>query len=160
MNRFMHLDNSTMIDKVFSHADFNANSLLHDVTLNNELLLKLYREQSDEMMLSIPNIKEVDVCGIDNQEAFFLYSLAYQTAGLVLEEGSYCGCSTIFLAAGVRNRRLVLGDEEKRTFITSDTFAAGVDSISPTSFQKVEEGKVGLRIWGQTVEGFEFPENE
>ena len=168
MNRFMIHNSSTSSPSTSSDTTinntvydvFNANSLLHDVTLNNDMLLHLYNVQREQMSLKIPVKKEIDVCGIDDQEAFFLYSLAYQTTGWVHEEGSYCGCSTIFLAAGVRNRRQVLEEEEKRFFITSDTFAAGIESKSPMSYQKIEDGKIGLQVWGQQIEGFHFPEKD
>ena len=47
---------------------FNANSLLHEVMLNNEMLLHLYSTRKDQMILSIPNVTEVDVCGISHEE--------------------------------------------------------------------------------------------
>ena len=42
-----------------------------------------------------------NVCLITPYEQLFLYTLALHSPGNILEEGSYCGCSTIFLAAGI-----------------------------------------------------------
>lgn len=45
-----------------------------------------------------------NVCLISPYEQLFLYTLALHSSGNILEEGSYCGCSTTFLAAGLYHK--------------------------------------------------------
>ena len=97
---------------------------------------------------------EPNVCLISQYEQKLLYTLARYSPGNIIEEGSYCGCSTVFLAAGARDQLSFY--DNGHSFITSDIFPAGIQNDhSPMRYTVINDDKVGLKIWDEII--FDFP---
>ena len=99
-------------------------------------------------------IRDVDINILRSNEQKLLYTLARYSPGNILEEGSYCGCSTVFLAAGARDQHSFY--DNGNSFITSDIFPAGIQNDhSPMRYITINDDKVGLKIWDEII--FDFP---
>jgi len=130
---------------------FNKSFTLEDIAKEYEIMKKY------DVNLLISNYGypyKPNICLISQYERLLLYILAKFSSGNILEEGSYCGCSTIYLAAGARDNGNNFYDNGNN-FLTSDIFASGIEnSNSPMRYTITNENKIGLKVWNELI--FEF----
>lgn len=104
---------------------------------------------------------ECEQCLTEKRDHLLLYSLAKHAAGPVLEEGCFCGCSTVFLAKGLQDAAKEQNRKE-HPLITSDAFPVGPAAVkTPNQYREVPGQGYDLYVWesfvfagrGPTVDG-------
>lgn len=99
-------------------------------------------------------IVNCEKCLINRKDKALLYALGKAASGPVLEEGAFCGCSTVSIALGMRDGAAQRAAEPYR-LVTSDAFPVSPTLTStPNQYRLVEEaGKesLELRVWDKLV---------
>jgi hypothetical protein len=94
---------------------------------------------------------ECELCLSGGDFHSLLYALGRHASGPVLEEGSFCGCSTAVLAIGMKDAAKV----ENRTehpLITSDAFPVSPKNTkTPNQYREVNGAKYELYVWEKLV---------
>ena len=94
---------------------------------------------------------ECELCLSGGEFHSLLYTLGLHASGPVLEEGSFCGCSTAVLAIGMKDG----AKAEHRTehpLITSDAFPVSPKSTkTPNQYRDVGGSKYELYVWEKLV---------
>ncbi len=90
---------------------------------------------------------ECELCLSGKSFHTLLYVLAKHASGPVLEEGSFCGCSTAVLAIGLRDAAKDQ-DRQVHPLITADAFPVSPTAIStPNQYRDVDGNRYELYVW-------------
>ena len=94
---------------------------------------------------------ECELCLSGGDFHSLLYALGRYASGPVLEEGSFCGCSTSVLAIGMKDAATA-EDREVHPLITSDAFPVSPkNEKSPNQYREVSSLKYELYVWEKLV---------
>ena len=98
----------------------------------------------------IPEFK-CELCLTGREFHYLLYALGRYASGPVLEEGSFCGCSTSVLAIGMKDGAKAENRAE-HPLITSDAYPVGPKSTkTPNQYREVDGSKYELYVWEKLV---------
>lgn len=94
---------------------------------------------------------ECELCLIEAPFKGLLYVLGKHSNGPVLEEGSFCGCSTAIIATGLKDAAKI-ANRGVHPLITSDAFPVSPTSVkSPNQYREVNAQKYELYVWEKLV---------
>lgn len=97
----------------------------------------------------IPKI-ECELCLSGGTYHTLMYLLGLSASGPVLEEGSFCGCSTAVLAAGLKDAAQA-ANRSAHPLVTADAFPVGPTAVeTPNQYREVGEG-YELFVWNTSV---------
>ncbi len=118
----------TFVEPVSTRATYDAMKEYYE--FSPFVSLRIVEERVKSGMYKAPNVA-CELCLVAREsEGLLMYELGRAAAGPVLEEGSFCGCSTSFIGLGL----LARDNSHPHAFFTSDVFPLSPkhqDIVSP-----------------------------